>query len=222
LADGIVVRRAVLSPDECAAWVRGVYAAREHWTPNFDGVQFTVGRAWYTHLEEDTGDDYFAQAPASDALVERFLPGLQARMLRAAGELVDAPIARRSGWCGPGVHVFPAAEWLAENGGDLHFDTEGLLEPELAARTPAWSLIVMLQPPESGGGLRVWEALYAGVDIMEPPRRTPHVTIAYGAGDLVAIDSYRLHQIQPFGGARDRISATAHLVKNGARWQCWF
>src|SRR5262249_11835415 len=79
--DGVVHRRAVLSPEECAAWVRGVYAARAHWTRNFEGVQFTVGRAWYTHLEEDATDDYFAGVAASDALVEQFLPGLQARVL---------------------------------------------------------------------------------------------------------------------------------------------
>lgn len=217
MADGVVVRRGVLQPAECAAWVAGVYAAREQWTPNFEGVQFTVGRAWYTHLEEDAEDEYFAQAPASDALVERHLPGLQARMLRIAQDLVGGEIARRIGWCGPGVHVFPAGEWLAQNGGDVHFDTEGLLESELAARAPAWSLIVMLQPPERGGGLRVWESTYDREDTS-----VPQVTIEYGAGDLVAIDSYRLHQIQPFGGTRDRISATAHLVRSGARWHCWF
>ena len=36
------------------------------------------------------------------------------------------------------------------------------------------------------------------------------------------IDSYRLHQIQPFSGDRDRLSVTAHLVFADGRWQVWF
>ena len=45
----------------------------------------------------------------------------------------------------------------------------------------------------------------------------------YAAGDLVLIDSYRLHQIQPFAGARDRLSVTAHLVLAGEGWHvAWF
>ena len=37
----------------CAEMVRGVYASREEWTHDFDGEQFCLGRAWYTHLETD-------------------------------------------------------------------------------------------------------------------------------------------------------------------------
>jgi hypothetical protein len=36
------------------------------------------------------------------------------------------------------------------------------------------------------------------------------------------IDSYRLHQIQPFQGARDRVSITAHLLYRDGAWQIWF
>jgi len=219
--EGILHRRAVISPAECAAWVRGVYAAREHWTPNFEGVQFTVGRAWYTHLEEDAEDAYFAGVAESDALVERFLPGLAARLMAIAEQVVGASVVRRPGWCGPGVHVFPSGGWLSANGGDVHFDTEGLRPHELSARLPALSLIVMLQPPARGGGLRVWDARYEGDDEVENPDELESVTLEYGVGDLVAIDSYRLHQIQPFEGALDRISATAHVALD-EKWHCWF
>src|SRR5262249_44855880 len=133
-----------------------------HWTPNFEGVQFTLGRAFYTHLEEDREDEYFAEAQRSDALIRRAVPGLQQRMCSLAETLVAAPVMQRPGWCGPGVHIFQAGEWLAQNGGDIHFDTEGLLAHEKALRAPAWSLILMLQPPESGGGLRLWDARWNG------------------------------------------------------------
>jgi hypothetical protein len=213
----------VLTGAECDRWVRAVYAARADWTPCFEGVQFTLGHAYYTHLEEGRADEYFATALASDALVERALPDLQTRMRTILAAVAGAPVAPRPGFCGPGVHIFPAGEWLSENGGDVHFDTEGLREEELAARLPALSVIVMLQPPLRGGGLRVWDALWEGDDdVAAAAAQASSAVVDYAAGDLVVIDSYRLHQIQPFAGARDRLSITAHLVFAGGRWQAWF
>jgi hypothetical protein len=225
-------RRAVLTREQCARWVSGAYAARDDWTPCFEGVQFTLGRAFYTHLEEGRSEDYFAAARRSDALVESALPGMQALVRALIGELVGAPISSpvlpRSGWCGPGLHIFPAGDWLSQHGGDVHFDTEGLSSEQLAARAPALSFILMLQPPARGGQLRVWDMTYDGErdddedGVMVAPEGITSATIDYAAGDLVAIDSYRLHQIQSFGGERDRISITAHAVLSDGRWQVWF
>ncbi len=213
----------VLTRAECERWVQEVYAARADWTPCFEGVQFTLGHAYYTYLEEDRAAEYFATALESDALVERALPDLQARMRTILAEVAGAPVAPRPGFCGPGVHIFPAGEWLSENGGDVHFDTEGLCEEELAARRPALSAIVMLQPPLRGGGLRLWDALWEGDDdVAAAAAQAPSAVVEYAAGDLVVIDSYRLHQIQPFIGERDRLSITAHLVFADGRWQAWF
>jgi hypothetical protein len=223
--DRYLHRRGVLGADECARWSAGAYAARADWTPCFEGVQFTLGRAYYTHLEEDRQSAYFATARASDAIVERALPDLQARVRRILAELVGAEVSPRPGWCGPGVHIFPAGAWLAENGGDIHFDTEGLHEDELRARLPALSAIFMLQPPVRGGGLRVWDALWDGrddEDDIASAARADSSVADYATGDLVVIDSYRLHQIQPFAGDRDRLSVTAHLILADGRWQTWF
>jgi hypothetical protein len=52
--------------------------------------------------------------------------------------------------------------------------------------------------------------------------RAESAVVEYAAGDLVVIDSYRLHQIQPFSGDRDRLSVTAHLIFTDGRWQAWF
>jgi hypothetical protein len=215
----------VLGADECRSLASRVYAARADWTPCFDGVQFTLGRAYYTHLEEHRASEYFAGARASDAIVERALPGLQSRVRAVLAELVGAPVIPRSAWCGPGVHIFPAGDWLSHNGGDIHFDTEGLGEDTQAARPPALSAILMLQPPVRGGGLRLWDALWDGSDdpdeIAEAARAASTI-VDYAAGELVVIDSYRLHQIQPFGGDRDRVSVTAHVVWFDGTWHCWF
>ena len=224
-ADLFLHQRGVFTPAECARWAAGVYAARADWTPCFEGVQFTLGRAYYTHLEEDRAGEYFAEARASDAVVERALPELQARVRGLLADLVGVRVAPRPGWCGPGVHIFPAGAWLSKNGGDVHFDTEGLGEDELADRRPALSAILMLQPPVQGGGLRVWNVLWDGRDdeaAVASAAQASSAVADYAAGDLVVIDSYRLHQIQPFTGDRDRLSVTAHLVLGDESWLAWF
>jgi len=215
----------LLAPSECAALARRVYAGRPFWISDFDGVQFSLGRAWYTHLEQDREEEYFAHARTSDAVVERMLPGLQARLCEAISALVGAPAVKREGWCGPGVHIFPAGQWLSHHGGDIHFDTEGLSDEHCARRASALTLVLMLQPPESGGALRLWDTTYEGSDeVPEGLSRLAYVDAHYGTGDLVILDSYRLHQIQPFTGGRDRISATAHaaLEASGSLWEAWF
>jgi hypothetical protein len=213
----------VLTEARCAAHVQAVLGARDSWTRNFEGRQFTLGRAYYTHLEEEREDDYFAGAAASDAMVRRHAPGLQEHLLAAASAVVGAPVTQRIGWCGPGVHVFPAGGEVARRGGEVHFDTEGLRAPQLERRVPAVTLVLMLQRPEIGGGLRVWASTYEGEDFPRKPDPRVDVTqLAYEVGELVVIDSYRLHQILPFRGAVDRISATMHLCLDGGRWEGWF
>jgi hypothetical protein len=212
----------VLTRRECAAYARGVYAGRSAWVPNFDGVQFTLGRAWYVHLETDREEEYFADVAASDAAVERFVPGLADRLLALIGLCVGSPVERRPGYCGPGVHVFPAGEYVSHHGGDVHWDVEGLDEGHVAAHAPAVTAVLMLQPAAQGGGLRVWDKLYEDEDTEEAPGSAASEEIVYGAGDLVILDSYRLHQICASSGPLDRISATAHTVCTEGRWQAWF
>jgi hypothetical protein len=210
---------------ESTAYATLVTAAQADWTSNFNGAQFTLGRAWYTHLEEDREDEYFSNAASSDETVRRAVPGLQERMLELVSDLLRAPVTQRPGWCGPGVHVFRAGSLVARRGGEVHFDTEGLTELQLARRASALSFILMLQPPAMGGGLRVWDRFYEGEDFPEKPDPSVAVAqIAYEPGELVVIDSYRLHQILPFAGPLDRISATMHTaaLEGGDAWEAWF
>lgn len=224
LATSLGVRvRAAVPAERAEQWAVGVQAARDAWVTDFDGAQFSLGRAWYTHLEQGRAADYFANVSASDATVERACPGLQAAMRELAASAVGAPVVAREGWCGPGVHVFPAGAHVAERGGDIHFDTEGLTPAHVAERAPAVTLVLMLRPPITGGGLRLWDVEYSGSDAYEDEDlERPHVTCDYVAGDLLLIDSYRLHQIRPFAGSVDRISATSHLAFVAGRWEMWF
>lgn len=217
----VVVER-YFSAEQCASWVSGVYEARDEWTHDFGGEQFSLGRAFYTHFEEDRSKAYFADPKGSDALVEKHTPGLQLAMRDAAASALNARVIARRGWCGPGVHVFPPGEPVAERGGVCHFDTEGL--PTRRLGQAAFTLVAMLQKTESGGGLKVWDVRYEGHDHPSEAELTRSNAIAeYEIGDLVMIESYRLHQIQPFDGETDRISATIHLAEiDVGLFESWF
>lgn len=224
LREALAVRvREAIEPGRAASWVEGVVAARAAWVTDFGGAQFSLGRAWYTHLEQDRAAEYFTDTESSDALVEKYCPGLQATMRSLASRVVGASVEQRDGWCGPGVHVFPVGCLVANRGGDIHYDTEGLTPAHAEARAPALTLVLMLQPPASGGELRVWDAPYRGTDAYEDDDlEAASVTCDYAVGDLVVIDSYSLHQIQPFEGTTDRISATIHAAYVEGRWESWF
>ena len=214
----------VLSPERCKEWTEAVQRARAEWTSAFDGEQFSLGRAWYTDFEQDLTREYFAEAKASDERVERWLPGARDFMLDLVRELVGGRVEQRRGWCGPGVHVFPAGEHVARNAGVVHFDTEGIGFRLVERRAVALSCILMLQAPESGGGVRVWDVAYDGEDFVDDDvLAAPSDDVVSAPGDLVILDSYRLHQIQPFSGTRDRISLTAMVAEvDRDRWEVWF
>lgn len=211
--------------DRCQRWVEGVYGAKAVWTHDFGGEQFSLGRAFYTHFEEGKSSAYFAETASSDARVDAHAPGLQEAMRDLVATVVGQSRAvQRRGWCGPGVHVFPSGGPVASRGGVRHFDTEGLAANHIEKRRPAITLVAMLQTPETDGGLQVWDARYDGHD--RPTKedlRADSEVVRYRTGDVVVIDSYRLHQIQPFAGSRERISATVHAAQvDAGLWECWF
>lgn len=220
-----VVIEGGVSAERCAAWVAGVYAARNVWTHDFGGEQFSLGRAFYTHFEEGKSRAYFAETAVSDARVDAHAPGLQQMMRDLVASVVgEGRAVQRRGWCGPGVHVFPPGGPVASRGGVCHFDTEGLPARHLEAGRPAITLVAMLQAPATDGGLRVWDVRYSGHDHpTEEELAAPNAIVRYRTGDIVLIDSYRLHQIQPFDGAHERISATVHAAQiDRGLWECWF
>jgi hypothetical protein len=213
-----------LPPDEARAWARRAHAARRDWTHDFGGEQFSLGRAFYTHLETGTADRYFRAAAESDARVERHLPGAQAFLRALFAALVGGAARPRLGFAGAGVHVFPAGGPVARRGGVRHWDVEGLAPLSLARAARAVTLVLMLEPPLRGGGLRLWDAVYDGRD--EPGAvalAAPARTHRYGPGDALLTSSYRLHQIRPFQGDRPRVSMTLHGVEaDRGVWDVWF
>ncbi|MBK6691292.1 MAG: 2OG-Fe(II) oxygenase [Myxococcales bacterium] len=208
-----------------AAWAEGVLRAKSDWTAAFGGEQHSLGRAFYTHLEQGTLDEYFADAPRSDERVEAAAPGLQSTMRALVARVTGADVVARRDFCGPGVHIFSPEEKVAREGGVVHFDTEGLPARHRTLKKPALSLVLMLSAPSEGGGLSLWDVRYEGQDAV--PRRSQaraaKVTVHSRAGDAVLFDSYVLHQILPFAGTAHRVSATVHAAEvEAGRWETWF
>lgn len=219
--------REMVNEVDCIAMTRAVMAARSLWTADFGGEQHSLGRAFYTHLETGQSALYFSDAAASDARVERVLPGLQPRMRGMLAQMLGAQVTARSGWCGAGVHVFAPGGKVARVGGVMHFDTEGLTRFQRAARAAAVTLVLMLCPPRRGGGLRLWDVAFDGrpdTDLDDAVlAAAARRTLRYRVGDAVLMDSYRLHQIAPFWGDMPRVSATLHAVAVGdGLWESWF
>jgi hypothetical protein len=219
-----LLARAAATPEEAAKIAARVLGARDRWTSDFDGEQYSLGRAFYTHLETGRTREYFAGQAASDALVEATLPGVPKRALELLSVLLGAPVRRRPGFCGPGVHVFPAGSKVAREGGVVHFDLEGLTEQQLEKGCPAVTLVWMLQSALWGGGLRLWNVLFEGrPDAEIDTTGQSSLTLRSQAGDALLIDSHRLHQIRPFRGRRDRVSITLHAVEvDRGMWEAWF
>jgi hypothetical protein len=218
------VLRGALDAAEAGRLAGRVLAGREQWTSDFGGEQFALGRAFYTHLETGRTKEYFAGAAASDAVVEAVLPGMQARTLALLAQTLDGHVRRRPGFCGPGVHVFPARGRVAREGGVVHYDLEGLTDHHKARGQRAVTLVWMLQPAAWGGGLRLWDVLFDGRSDGEiDPDDHAQVTVRSHGGDAVLIDSRRLHQIRPFRGGADRIAITVHGVEvDRGVWEAWF
>ena len=216
--------RGALSRADAAEAARRVWGARDRWTPDFGGEQFCLGRAFYAHLETGRSREYFAGAAAADALVEATLPGAQRATRELLECVVGAHVRQRPGFCGPGVHVFPALGQVARAGGVTHFDLEGLTEHQLSERARAITLVLTLSPAARGGGLRVWDTRFEGrADTEIDADAFEQVTIRAGAGDALVIDSRRLHQIRPFSGELDRITITAHAAQlDRSVWEMWF
>lgn len=223
-AHAVVRAPALLPPPDAAHLARRILDARDAWTADFGGAQYSLGRAFYTHLETGRAGEYFAHAREADATVERVAPGLQAALRARFAEAVAGVARARVGYCGPGVHVFPAGSEVARRGGVAHWDVEGLAPEHTARGRRAATLVVTLQAPARGGALRVWDAVWNGRDDADAGSlATPTRDLRTRPGDALFFASYRLHQIRPFTGPLARVTATVHGVEVDAGvWDTWF
>ena len=214
--------RGAVSEKQATTWAKAVLEAEEHWLREFKGQMYTLGRAWYAHVESGKAKAYKQGALASNQLVDSVVPGLSSAMRSCLTQALKRKVVQRKNWCGAGVHVFTPKQ---NSAGAIHYDVEGDEEAEESADVPLASGVLMLQPPERGGELRLWGRLYDPKDGRQSLGRAPnvdYVEVKYEPGDFVVFNSYRLHQIRAHRGNKARVSATLHAIRRGGRWESWF
>lgn len=230
------VVRDVFSADDVAAMSGALATARP---PGANAGLWALGVPWFAY-GADHAEAYAANAARVNRFIARVLPWLHRHVLGWCERVAGEPVALREGWGGPGIVVFPAAV-AAGAAGDIHFDWEGIIHEPTGLATETYSVISMVDKPESGGGLRVW-GLGCGAGEDGPgdaagsaaARATggdePAVADAAGAvdtvvdyrpGDAVIIDGLDLHQIDAFAGDRDRACLTFHVARLAQGWRVW-
>jgi hypothetical protein len=228
-----VICKDVFSSAEISAIASQIYALKESWIPAYGGEQFSVGRIWYAHVDDDKKSQYFQAAGESVRFIEMQFPSLYAKLIGIVSQLLNTDRVRlKEGWAGPGFVILPSGGPASLSGGGAHVDWEGLTKEQLAdINLEAYSFIALMQKPVNGGGLQVWDrhldqtapeswlhAQLEGVDLGD----VETALIDYQLGDLVAINSLSLHKICPFGGDRDRVSLTFHAARDHDGWYLWF
>ncbi len=226
--------------NQIAQIVKAFYSAEEDWVAgfreeenNFKGSQFSLGEAWYFYPEGNMPtNEYFKNALTSRDIVEKHIPGLQGYVLDYLRKFYETDnVNLRKGWAGPGIMNFPAHNWVSENGGVPHFDAEGLPGIDLSdSSVETHSYVAMLEKPEKGGDLLVWDVPYNPADQSHCDNDLDKdllpdedaFRIKYRLKDLWMFNGMRPHMIQPFEGNKDRICLTFHTLKRGNSWECWF
>ena len=237
-----MVVRHLLEPRLASAWATRVIEAEPWLVDDFGGEQRSLGRALYTHLENGRAHRYFQAAghtserfskPAGanpslvrggDDVVEAVLPGMQALTRAALARLVGGVVRQRHGFCGSGVHVFPAGEKVAMRVGVFHDDLEGLTGVHVDAGARALSFVIMLQAGARRGGLTLFAKPYRVENWqMEKEPRSQRTTTTATARDAILLSSYRRHRIHAFSELNARKSVTCHAVEvDHKMWDCWF
>jgi hypothetical protein len=220
----------VLTPDECAHCARRLYQQRRRWKSDYDGTQYSFPENYYARVEGGTEREYFFTVDDSVQLMADLFPREQERFLQVIKSLLDVDLVPlKKGWCGPGFVIFPKNEFVAVNNGPIHVDSEGLVDGELYDKdAKACAVILMIQKPETQGGVRVWNINWEptrgegqSLRMAEDNYDDGH-TIEYEVGEMVVLNSLKPHQILAFDGDTDRITMNAFGSFVGGRWQFWF
>lgn len=221
----------MFSQGEVAAMVKAMYASKEAWSEGFGGEQFALGDAWYHYAEQEIDfEEYAAKAEQSRANVEKYIPGLEKRVIDFLSPLArPGTLEVREGWAGPGLMLFPTGAHVSRNGGSIHYDTDAFTDEELAdPGLSMFSFVCMLQKPERGGNLTIWNKYFDRqghrFQAYDPAThgKVDSYVVDYTPGDLWMLRGMNAHQIGSFSGSVDRIALTFHIYKDGYDWRMWF
>jgi len=218
----------------CREWVGKAWGEPAKWKKRFDYIH-SYGSAWYLELEYGMLHAYHADAANTNALLaglDGLVPALasSARFLEAPDGSTGHPArARRQNlgeyWADAGVVLMTRGKE-----GYIHADFEGLspYPPMLfEEKTRAYSAVLMLSRPASGGHLTVWTRRFLGNERMALDG-VPTAVAEYDVGTLAVFDSFCYHQIQAAQLSEEfphRAVAAMHFLyldRPFPHWEYWY
>lgn len=219
-----------LTPEECEEIALRLKALESSWSKDYGGEQYSFPNNYYARANDGGASSYFDGSSFGNEIMAAQFGGVLEKLLAVIRLLLPGfEVKSRTGWQGPGFVIFPANELLSRESGPVHIDLEGLVAPQVDfIRALCFSVIIMIQTPESGGGVRVWNRpLTASVTeeaLLLAAKECPDesAVINYGVGDLVIINSLSPHQILKFDGNRARISLNAFAIAEQNQCLIWF
>ncbi len=219
-----------------------VFASSSRWRA-YAGGMYTYGSSWYLDIECGELHYYHALAEHSNQMLAE-LPDFLEQMRGAARHLVtrdgrrNLPTRARHQNLGPywseaGIHLLGGAPGKSA-GGVVHADYEGLAPYPAALfdpRTQAYSCILSLQTPATGGGLELWTAqrhLGNELGIEARFKSRDSVKIPYRTGTLTIIDSFLYHRVRECTFTKKapwRAAGVMHFLlreRPSPHWEYWF
>lgn len=190
-----------VDPARCRKWIDDAWADRDSWKKRFEYIH-SYGRAWYLELEYGMLHVYHSDAERTNALLARH-EGLvealasSAKFMQAPDGRTGLPARARRENLGPYWADAGLIAMTRGTAGVVHADYEGL-SPYPAMmfdeRTRAYSAVLMLCKPVSGGDLKVWTRRWLANERADTDG-VPAQIAEYAVGSLALFDSFCYHQI---------------------------
>ena len=203
----------LFTSQECAELASFVDELRDRWLPYGSNPEFpyyhVIPTAMYYRAARGEIETYESELHETNRLLSERFGSAYARIGSALSDLLGEPVRLSDEAAYPGFHLYQVP---MPNAGKVHVDDQHTRYPW---RNPdewdmrrAISATLVLQLPESGGGLKTWEG---------HPLSSAASVARYEIGHLYAFSSFRHHQVaaspEMRAGER-RLTMQAHALFN--------
>lgn len=222
---GALLIRGFWNAEENKKLAKGILAFREEWRhfPGFYDYS-ALGCPLYAYRCAEKQDEYFEDIKRDDRLIQEHFPRLEPA-LRELFETLQFPekIRKKKHFGGPGFVI-----QNEKSTHEAHFDQDEAVlisRAKFPGQKVMFTLVGMIQRPERGGRLMLWDREPQPQDteegIKQYCRSHPPRYVDYREGDLLLLNGMKLHLIEPCHG--ERITVVLHFLKNPlGQWEYWF
>lgn len=211
--------------------INKIYKISSEWTSYFNGELHCIGSVWYCCAASNNEKDYFAYSQSNNAKLKSIFPEINESINSFCSLFFDMNVEIREGWAGPAIIILQENAHVAKQGGPIHIDWDNLCKEQICDlnKSKAFSFVMVLQKPQFGGNLIVWNKQYnfqidgciEVFDSVSCPTEIQSLEIPYSEGSLIIFNSLNLHAVQPFSGSKDRICLIFHAAQFSGKWKIW-